>query len=119
MKNLKSMLIVGAIFLAAPAISGCVQLGLSQSQSEASYTDFAIVSDGLINSGKLTGDIVGYTCTGDTTSYNILKSTRNPADGVKSYAPADGAHGTLQTDGAKQNSKCTPPTPLNPGGAVP
>lgn len=107
MKNI----LIGALVASLTLLSGCVSLGLSQSESETAYTVAAPAADVFIISGKATGDAVAQICTGDNANYKILISTRNVMDGVKSYAPADNAHAALQTDGAKLSGVCVPPPP--------
>ena len=102
---------IGALVAGLSLLSGCVALGLSQSESETGYTIAATAGDVFIISGKATPDATAQLCTADNANYKILISTRNVADGVKSYAPADNAHVALQTDGAKLSGVCVPPPP--------
>ena len=93
-----------ALLIAGVFLSGCAQLGISQSENETLYTTGATAADVAMNLGKGSPDQY---CRGDTVAYSILISSRNPADGVKSYAPADNAHARLQNDGVKLSGDCT------------
>lgn len=105
----KMLLIAGC----ALALSGCVSLGLSQSDSEQTYTIAAIAADVSFGTGQITPDAAGSICLIDNANYKILAATRNVVD-MTSYAPADNAHVTLQTDGHALNPlKCIiPPVPI-------
>lgn len=85
-------------------LSGCTQLGISQSENESLYTTGATAARIAMDLGKGSPDQY---CRGDTVAYSILITSRNPADGVKSYAPADNAHKGLQNDGVKLSGDCT------------
>lgn len=91
--------------------SGCAQLGISQSEDEALYTTGATAADVAMLLGKGSPDQY---CRGDTVAYSILITSRNPADGVKSYAPADNAHAKLQNDGVKLGGDCSAVAPTTP-----
>lgn len=94
----------------AVCVSGCVSAGLSQQDSETTYTLAAIGADVALGSGQVNGVSAGQICLVDNANYKILAATRNIADNVN-YAPADAAHKALQTDGARLNStQCIPPT---------
>lgn len=95
----------------AVALGGCVSLGLSQQDSETTYTLSATAADVYLISGKANGDGAGQVCLGDTVTYRTLTATRNVADGVN-YDPANNAHAALQRDGARLNAlQCIPVAP--------
>lgn len=111
------MLSSAALLMVASSLGGCALFGVSQTTSEKIYTDGAIVATGAIKSGKLTPNVVGDTCTVDTTDYNLLASGRSSTDGVPSggYAPADNAHAGLQTAGQPlAPGQCSTPPPKSP-----
>lgn len=97
------------VVLSALALSGCVSLGLSQADSETTYTLAAIAADTAILSGQLNPVATGQICLIDNANYRILIATRNVAD-MTSYSASDSAHATLQKDGARLNaSQCVAP----------
>lgn len=93
------------------AMSGCVSAGISQQDSETTYTLAAIGADVALTSGQINPASAGQICLVDNADYKILAATRNVADGVN-YVPADNAHAALQADGAKLAPvQCSPPAP--------
>lgn len=107
--------VVGIGLLAAAAF-GALALGgcATQTENERAYTVATTVSDVSVRSGKLTPDIIGNVCLGDSGFYTLLTSGRSLTDGVPSggYAPADLAHFTLQSDGhGYAPVQCVPPPP--------
>lgn len=92
-------------------LASCAQLGISQSEDEALYTTGATAADVAMLLGKGSPDQY---CRGDTVAYSILITSRNPADGVKSYAPADNAHAKLQNGGVKLGGDCSAVAPTTP-----
>lgn len=93
---------VFAGLMVATALSGCVSLGMSQQDSETTYTVAANVTAVVLASGKYNGDQAGQACEADNLEYNILISTRNVADNVN-YLPADTAHVKLHAAGIAFN----------------
>lgn len=97
MKFISTCALIGA---SALVLSGCVSMGVSQQDSEIAYLIATTAGDVFVLSGKANPDQAGQACLADTTTYNILISTRNTLDNTN-YLPADNIHKKFQIDAAR------------------